>query len=71
MDAFEDIDRRHGESVFRFVWRLVGRRHIAEEVTADVFVSLLQHKDSVQVDQLPAWLFTVARHRAIAQALLV
>lgn len=65
MDAFEDAYRRFGESVFRFTWRLVGRRPIAEEITADVFVSLLQHKDTVRADQLPAWLFTVARHRAM------
>lgn len=65
MDAFEDAYRRHGASVFRFTWRLVGRRPIAEEITADVFVSLLQHKESVKVDQLPGWLFTVARNRAM------
>ena len=65
MDAFEDTYRRYGESVFRFTWRLVGRRPIAEEITADVFVSLLEHKESVVVEQLPGWLFTVARHRAM------
>jgi RNA polymerase sigma-70 factor (ECF subfamily) len=65
MDALEDAYRRFGESVFRFTWRLVGRRPIAEEITADVFVSLLQNRDSVHVDQLPGWLFTVARHRAM------
>ena len=65
MDALEDAYRRFGESVFRFTWRLVGRRPIAEEITADVFVSLLQNKDTVRVEQLPAWLFTVARHRAM------
>jgi RNA polymerase sigma-70 factor (ECF subfamily) len=65
MDTLEDAYRRFGESVFRFTWRLVGRRPIAEEITADVFVSLLQNRESVRLDELPAWLYTVARHRAM------
>lgn len=65
MRAFDDIYARYADSVFRFAWRLVGRRDIAEEIAADAFLALHEHMDTIDVDQLPAWLFTVARHRAI------
>ena len=65
MDAFEEIYRRHGDSVFRFTCRLVGQRAVAEEITADVFLTLYERIDDIDVAQLPGWLFTVARHRAM------
>jgi len=65
MTEFEAIYRRHGDGVFRFTWRLVGQRAIAEEITGDVFLALYERMDTIDVAQLPAWLFTVARHRAM------
>lgn len=65
MDAFEEIYRRYGDGLFRFTCRLVGQRAVAEEITADVFLTLYQRFDEIDVAQLPGWLFTVARHRAM------
>ena len=65
MDPFEEIYRRHGDSVFRFTCRLVGQRAVAEDITADVFMTLYDRMDEIDVAQLPGWLFTVARHRAM------
>jgi RNA polymerase sigma-70 factor, ECF subfamily len=65
MDPFEEIYRRYGDSLFRFTCRLVGQRAVAEEITADVFLTLYERIDDIDVTQLPAWLFTVARHRAM------
>lgn len=65
MDPFEEIYRRYGDSVFRFTGRLVGQRAVAEEITADVFLTLYERIDDIDVTQLPGWLFTVARHRAM------
>jgi len=65
MDPFEEIYRRYGDSVFRFTTRLVGQRAVAEEITADVFLTLYERIDEIDVTQLPGWLFTVARHRAM------
>jgi RNA polymerase sigma-70 factor (ECF subfamily) len=64
MGDFEDIYSRHAGAVLRYAWRLVGRREIAEELTADVFLSLHEHMATIEVAQLPGWLFTVARNRA-------
>jgi len=65
MDPFEEIYRRYGDSVFRFTCRLVGQRAVAEDITADVFLTLYERIDDIDVAQLPGWLFTVARHRAM------
>ena len=65
MSAFDEIYRHHFDGVFRFTTRLVGRRDIAEEITAETFLELYQRMDAIDVSQLPAWLFTVARHRAV------
>jgi len=65
MGPFEEIYHRYGDSVFRFTCRLVGQRAVAEDITADVFLTLYQRIDDIDVAQLPGWLFTVARHRAM------
>lgn len=65
MSGFEKLYRHHFDAVFRFAWRLAGRRDIAEEITAETFLELYQHLDAIDVGQLPSWLFTVARHRAM------
>jgi RNA polymerase sigma-70 factor, ECF subfamily len=65
MGDFDDVYARHAGAVLRFAWRLVGRRDIAEELTAEAFLSLHQHWSSVDALQLPAWLFTIVRNRAI------
>jgi len=65
MSAFDDIYRRHLDAVFRFAWRLVGRRDVAEDIAAEAFLALHEHMSAIDVSQLPGWLFTVARRRAM------
>jgi RNA polymerase sigma-70 factor (ECF subfamily) len=42
----------------------VGRRDIAEEITADAFLQLHQNWKTIDTERLPAWLLTVVRNRA-------
>lgn len=65
MGDFEGLYRRFVNDVFRYAVSLVGRRDIAEEITSDAFLELYRAFDRIDADQLPAWLFTVVRHRAI------
>jgi RNA polymerase sigma-70 factor (ECF subfamily) len=62
---FEELYRTHLEAVFRYAWRAVGRRAIAEEITAEAFLELFRHAGRVRTNELPAWLIAVARNRAI------
>ena len=50
--------------VMRFAIRCVGRRDIAEELTAEAFLELHRHWREIDVGRLPSWLFTVVKNRA-------
>jgi RNA polymerase sigma-70 factor (ECF subfamily) len=65
MAEFEGLYRQYVDVVFRYATRLVGRRDVAEDITAEVFLALYRHPDAIGVDQFPAWLFTVAKRKAI------
>jgi RNA polymerase sigma factor (sigma-70 family) len=64
MEGFESAYRRHFPAVLRFARSLVGRRDVAEDLTADAFVELHRHFAGIVVEELPAWLFVVVRNRA-------
>lgn len=65
MRHFDVIYQKHLDKVLRFATRRVGRPDIAEELTADAFLQLYLHWDAIDVDRLPAWLFTVVTNRAV------
>jgi RNA polymerase sigma-70 factor (ECF subfamily) len=64
MTAFEDLYTEHVSAVFRFSLHCVGRRDVAEDITSEAFLALYRHLDRIDPDQLPGWLFTVAKNRA-------
>lgn len=65
MATFDDVYRRHLPTVLRAAVRAVGRRDVAEEITADAFLELYRQYDRIDTDLLPGWLLTVMRHRAV------
>mgnify|MGYP005842140763 CR=1 FL=1 len=64
METFEEVYQRYVEQVFRFVYQRVGRRDTAEDITSETFLKLHENWDRIDQDQLPGWLFTVARNAA-------
>ena len=62
---FESIYRAHSEAIFRYALRLAGNRELAEDITSEVFLEVYRNQDSIQEERLPAWLYTVARNRAV------
>ena len=62
MTDFEDLYQRYVDPVFRFVLHRVGRRDLAEDITAEVFLSLHRNLDHIDATQLPGWLFTVGKN---------
>ncbi|HEY6376445.1 MAG TPA: sigma-70 family RNA polymerase sigma factor [Edaphobacter sp.] len=64
IDEFNGIYRQHVDAVFRVTLRSVSRREIDEEITSEVFLAFYQNAASLSTEQLPAWLFTVAKRRA-------
>ncbi len=65
MRDFDSLYRQHVQTVFRYATGCVGRRDVAEELTSDAFIELWRAFDTIDQSQLPAWLFTVVKHRAI------
>ena len=60
--AFDD----HHKAVYRFVYRLVGRGDLAEDITQDCFLAILrdpQRWDSARGD-MKTYLFSIARNLA-------
>lgn len=65
MEVFERIYQQHASSVLRFARRCVGREDVAEEIASEAFLELYRNLEQIDSKQLPAWLFTVVRNRAI------
>lgn len=63
-EAFEVFYRRHVEEVHRFIARRVGDPHTAADLTADVFMAVIEASASYRPDRgTPiAWVFGVARN---------
>lgn len=65
MSKLDEIYAKHAAAVFHYALKCVGRRDVAEDITSEVFLSLHRTIESIDADQLPGWLFTVAKNRAI------
>src|SRR5258705_215909 len=64
MRDFDSVYRKHRNVVMRFAIQCVSRRDIAEELTAEAFLELHRHWDTIDTGRLPSWLFTVVKNRA-------
>ena len=64
MKSFDSVYRQHRNAVMRFAIQCIGRRDIAEELTAEAFLELHRHWDTIDTERLPSWLFTVVKNRA-------
>jgi RNA polymerase sigma-70 factor (ECF subfamily) len=65
MGDFDDIYGKYAAAVFRYSLKCVGRRDLAEDITSEVFLELHRHLATIEIAELPAWLFVVAKHRAV------
>jgi len=65
MDGFEQSYRRHFGAVFRFAVHCVGRRELAEDLTSEAFLELYRSWATIDPSQLPGWLITVVKNRAV------
>lgn len=65
--AFASLFRRHGPKVFRFAWLTTGSESLADDVTQETFVRLLDGLDGFDPARgsLTAYLCGVARHLAL------
>ena len=64
--AFAAIYDRHYQAVFNYIFYRVSDAPLAEDLTADVFVRLVEKIHTFTPDKpILAWLYTIARNRVI------
>ncbi len=66
-EAFTALYRRRQGAIYRFAMHMSGRAAVAEEVTQEVFLTLLREPDRYQPEQgeLAPFLYGIARHRVL------
>src|SRR5687767_15341976 len=73
MSAGEMLARRHCQSLLRYLHRLVGSDHLAEELHQQTWLSVLDHLDRFEANGeakgaggggFKAWLFRIATNKA-------
>ena len=62
MTDFTSLYERYAVDVFRFVLYLSGNRADAEDITSETFVRAWTAQESVQVETVKGYLFTIARN---------
>jgi RNA polymerase sigma-70 factor (ECF subfamily) len=78
-DAFAEIYDTHQPAIYRYICYRVGSDAVAEDLTSECFVRLVEHIDGFTYRGRPllAWLYTIARnlvndhHRRASRAELV
>lgn len=63
--AFEELVVLFRRPVTGFIWRFLADEHSAEDVAQDVFVTVLEKPHYRFSGSFRAWLFGIARHKAI------
>ncbi len=59
--AFEELLRRHQKNVLNYMFRMVQNRHIAEELTQEVFMALIKNAGRYQpTAKFTTYLYTIA-----------
>ncbi len=59
--AFAELLRRHQASVLNYIFRMVHNRHVAEELTQEVFVALVQNAGRYRpLAKFTTYLYTIA-----------
>ena len=59
---FGELYERYARDVLRFAWYLTGSRQEAEDITSETFVRAWMDSETLRVDSIKAYLFTIARN---------
>lgn len=66
-EAFTVLYRRRQPGIFRFALQMTGSRHVAEEVTQEVFMAVIRQARAYDAGRGPvsAWFYGIARHHVL------
>src|SRR5216110_1247829 len=64
--AFRELIRRYERPVFSLIYRMIRDRELAEDLSQDTFIKVLNHIDRYRPEfKLSSWLFKIANNVAI------
>lgn len=62
--AFEELVRRYQKSIFNYIYRMLQNKHIAEELTQEVFLALVRNADRYENQgKFASYLFAIASNK--------
>ncbi|WP_114750715.1 RNA polymerase sigma factor [Pleomorphovibrio marinus] len=61
--AFEEIYLRYFDQIFRFVYKVMQDKEIAEDLVQNIFFDLWKNRNKVQIQMLSAYFFGAARNQ--------
>jgi RNA polymerase sigma-70 factor (ECF subfamily) len=64
LDAFNDLVLTYQDSVYRWVYRLVGDPSLAEDLSQMVFITAFQKLSSFRYGSFRSWLFRIAQNES-------
>ena len=63
MADFEEIYKKHFTDVYRYILKLSGDEHIAEDITSETFLKAIKSIDSFRGDcEIRVWLCQIAKN---------
>jgi RNA polymerase sigma-70 factor (family 1) len=64
--AFEELYEKYGAALYSYIFQRVRIKEISEEIVQDIFVSLWEKRESLQITSLSAYLFAAAKYKIIS-----
>lgn len=65
-EAFRELVRRYERPVFSLIYRMVRDREVAEDLSQETFIKVLNHIDRYRPEfKLSSWLFKIANNLTI------
>ncbi len=61
--AFEEIYIRYFDQIFRFVYKVMQDREIAEDIVQNIFLDIWKNRKSLQIQLLSPYLYGAARNQ--------
>lgn len=63
--SFDAVYEANADKVYRTALHYSENHHVAEEITQSVFMQLYMNMENINMDAVPVWLCTCAKHMAL------
>lgn len=64
-EAFNELHRRYRKNILNYLYRLLGRYELAEEITQETFVRIYLNLERCSPENIAGWIYTIARNLAM------